>query len=146
MRIRRSTADDAEDISRLTSLLGYQTSGAKVRARLERFAADESHRVFVATEDDVVVGWIHASLRSSVESDTWSEILGFVVDEGARARGVGQALLGAVREWASRQGARRLRVRSKASREDAHGFYRAQGFSFVKTQRVMDLPLTGPEE
>ena len=141
MKIRRSKPEDAQAVSRLTSLLGFETSTDGVRSRLERFADDDTHRVLVAEEDGQALGWIHVSLRASVESDTWSEILGFVVAESARGRGIGKALLQAACEWATRQGAGRLRVRSRESREDSHRFYEAQGFRFVKMQRVMDLPL-----
>lgn len=138
--IRRAVSGDASEISRLTGLLGYQTTAEGVRSRLERFSEDE-HRVLVAIMAGRLVGWIHVALRISVESATWSEILGFVVDEGARGQGVGQRLLRIAGEWARGRGADRMRVRSKISRQEAHGFYEAQGFRPVKTQRVMDLPL-----
>lgn len=140
VQIRRATQKDAAEIRRLTSLLGYQTTEEGVRSRLERFAT-EDHRVLVAIAAGRLVGWIHVALRASVESETWSEILGFVVDEDTRGEGIGKRLLQATSDWARARGVDRMRVRSKTSREGAHGFYEAQGFRFAKTQRVMDLTL-----
>jgi len=142
LEIRRAEPHEAGEISRLTSQLGYSTTEDGVQSRLERFST-EDHRVLVAVLDGRLAGWIHVALRASVESETWSEILGFVVDEAARGRGIGQRLLRAGGEWAAGRGADRMRVRSKSSRDEAHGFYESQGFRFVKTQRVMDLKLVG---
>jgi GNAT superfamily N-acetyltransferase len=140
LEIRRASSEDASEISRLTAALGYPTTEAGVRARLGRFANDD-HRVLVAIVEGRLAGWIHIALRASVESETWSEILGFIVDEGARSRGIGGGLLQAAREWSTSRGVDRMRVRSKDSRKGAHGFYEAWGFRFVKTQRVMDWDL-----
>ena len=145
VEIRPSRLEDAGAISRLTSQLGYSTTEAGVRARLQRFEG-EDHRVMVAVENGRVLGFIHVALRASVESDTWSEVLGFVVDEAERGRGVGRRLLREACEWAAGSGGSRMRVRSKTSREDAHRFYEARGFRFVKTQRVMDLDLDSHRE
>lgn len=140
--IRTSTRDDAAEVHRLTTQLGYQTTEDGVRSRLDRFADDDDHRVLVATADGLVCGWIHVSLRTSVESGTWAEILGFVVDESARGRGIGRQLLQAASGWAAGRGVERMRVRSQVVREQAHRFYEAHGFRFVKNQRVMDLELS----
>ena len=139
MILRAAAPTDAEEIARLTALLGYRPAPDSVRTRLRRFAADEDHHVLVAAEGERVLGWIHVALRASVESDTWAEILGFVVDEDARGRGTGGELLEASCDWAGRRGAGRMRVRSRSERRSAHRFYEARGFAWVKAQPVMDL-------
>ncbi len=49
---------------------------------------------------------------------------GLVVSPGERRRGVGRALMGVAEDWARDQGALVMRLRSAATREDAHAFYR----------------------
>jgi GNAT superfamily N-acetyltransferase len=64
------------------------------------------------------------------------EILGNVVGEQWRERGVGRALMAAAEQSASDHGVSVVRLRSGSHRDDAHAFYRAVGYREQKTQRV----------
>jgi len=59
---------------------------------------------------------------------------GFVVDEAARSRGIGAALLEAVESRARERGCAEIRVQSNVLRERAHSFYERNGYVKVKAQ------------
>jgi hypothetical protein len=50
----------------------------------------------------------------------------------------------AAEDWARNQGLDRLRVRTRASRKEAHAFYEGRGFNLTKEQRVYDRKIEGP--
>jgi GNAT superfamily N-acetyltransferase len=125
---------DAEGIARLCAQLGYPTDGAAIRRRLA--GLDDGHAVFVARRDDAVEGWLHVALTRALEYEPCAEILGLVVDDGARSRGTGAALVAAAEAWARARGLPEMRVRSRDARTRAHAFYRRQGYEDWKGQLV----------
>ncbi len=64
------------------------------------------------------------------------EIVGLVVESEARRRGIGQALVQAVEEWARGRNVEILFVRSNVTRRESHSFYEALGFEWTKTQHA----------
>jgi GNAT superfamily N-acetyltransferase len=58
----------------------------------------------------------------------WVEDL--AVDPDRRSQGVGQALLGAARDWARERGATHLELDSAEARADAHRFYEREGAAY----------------
>jgi GNAT superfamily N-acetyltransferase len=64
---------------------------------------------------------MHAS-----EPTAWLTTL--VVEEEARGRGVGSALVAHAEEWAIRHGAVRISLTSALHRERAHDFYKARDY------------------
>lgn len=133
---RRATARDAAEIARLAGELGYPTTPEQAADRLAAVLADARHVVCVTGDPDRLAGWIHAAVQPSLDSDACVEILGLVVDGTTRGRGIGAALLAAVREWAAGTGLGELRVRSNVVRAGAHRFYEREGFVVKKTQKV----------
>jgi GNAT superfamily N-acetyltransferase len=89
-----------------------------------------------------LLGWIHVAGQYCLEAEPWAEILGLVVDEDRRRRGVGCELLRCAERWARERGYRRLRLRTNVVRVETHAFYRRRGFEELKTQHVFvrDLP------
>ncbi len=63
-------------------------------------------------------------------------IMGMVVGEGHRSEGIGTALLAACEDWARGIGCSRMTVRSRVTRERAHGFYVRHGYDIEKTSLV----------
>ena len=137
MRIRAATAGDVESIATLSGVLGYPTRAEHVGRRLSTIAAAQDHAVYVAeAADGSIVGWIHVFGAFRLESEPFAELGGMVVAEATRGRGVGSLLCERASRWARDHGFQALRVRTRADREAAHGFYQRVGFRRVKTQQV----------
>lgn len=144
-RIRPALLPDAPEIARLSGELGYPSTPAAITGRLARMVEDPRYVVLVAVEPGAagLLGWITAEERLSLETGALFEVTGLVVGMTARRRGVGARLVGACEAWAWQRGARRLRVRSNAAREESHAFYEALGFVRRKTQHAYEKDVTG---
>jgi GNAT superfamily N-acetyltransferase len=121
----------------LSSELGYPATADQIAARLADLLTRTDHclRVVESSAGDPV-GWIHAHEQSILESDSWCEIAGLVVDPGHRGEGIGRALVTAVEEWAATRGLGAVKVRSNVIRPESHPFYERLGFDRIKTQHV----------
>ena len=134
---------DAAPVARLAGALGYSVSPEEVAERLARLSRTSSNTVFVA-EAGEVAGWIHASEEATLTDGPFVEIRGLVVEEGFRERGAGRALVAAVERWALGRGDRRVRVRTRTARREAHAFYASAGYRLVKKQSVFEKSLASP--
>ena len=132
--VRPMLASDVDDVTRLCAQLGYPSTTAQVAERFAQLAASDRDQVLVAHDGRQVLGWIHVHLSLTIESDRQAEIGGLVVDEHARAKGVGRMLTAAGEQWATSRGCGRMRVRSNVTRWGAHAFYQALGYRILKTQ------------
>lgn len=133
-RVRTASETDAEAVSRLSGELGYPASVAEISSRLAALLEDPRQALFVADDGSEVLGWIHVGENAALTHDPQAEILGLVVSRRRRRGGIGKALLAQAERWAGRHGYRRVRLRSRIAREDAHAFYRACGYEIEKTQ------------
>jgi GNAT superfamily N-acetyltransferase len=145
-------SDDAPEIARLASELGYQTEAGEMRWRIEMIGANPDHGAFVAQRNNLpmeaiggapvgrsdgpIQGWVHVVRRILLESGESAEIVGLVVEPSARRGGVGRRLVVAAEEWSRALGLDRIIVRSNSVREEPHRFYPALDFALTKTQRV----------
>lgn len=141
IEIRVAKAEDARYLSSLSSQLGYPSDTNSISRRLRLISRDPDHCVFVAVENETVVGWIHAFEAHRIESDPFAEIAGLVVSKSHRRKGVGRRLLQLVKGWALQKGVSVVRVRCQVKRTGAHQFYRVFGFSLSKVQNVFTLSL-----
>ena len=142
MQVRSARPDEAVPIARLAGQLGYPADPEPLRQRLTRLLSDPAHCVMVADDPDgSLLGWIHAAETCPLESGPRGEILGLVVDEGARGTGIGRALVEAVASWAAGRDLPELAVRSNAARVESHHFYARLGFTRIKTQHVYRRPI-----
>jgi GNAT superfamily N-acetyltransferase len=140
-RIRAASNGDREGLARLSSQLGYPMTADEAAQRLSEIAEHSDHALLVAEDEGRLAGWLQVSLTRIFEAPRQAEIAGLVVDEEARGRGIGPALLREAERWARERGCSALRVRSNVVRERAHGFYRREGFGEIKTQRVFEKKL-----
>jgi len=91
---------------------------------LARASASETSIVFVAREDERVVGMCTAYLDiESVRFGPRAWVEDLMVDPERRARGIGKRLLDAAKTWARDRGATHLELDSAEARVDAHRFY-----------------------
>jgi len=144
MVLRSAHVSDAAAIARLSGQLGYSSSPEEIELRL-RDVLDRPGgvAVFVAEDEGEVAGWLHVLGNHTIETAPFALILGLVVDETRRSRGIGASLVAAAAEWAVGEGYSLLRVRSNVVRERAHAFYERLGFERAKSQVVFVKRLDG---
>jgi len=141
VRIRRAEQQDAPALASLSTELGYPSSPEAASRRLSALGDSAQHAVYVAVRAERVLGWAHVCRVRCVESDEFAEIAGLVVAVSARGAGIGRTLVAACEAWARHCGLRRIRVRSRVARKQAHQFYEGLGFARSKEQAVFDKGL-----
>ena len=134
VRVRRARSVDIEAMARLATQLGYDVSPAQVGRWLA--AGAEGRVAFVAVAEGEVVGWAQGHDLDLLQYPSVLEVGGLVVADVARNRGVGKLLVAALADWGCRRGHTEVMVRSNVTREGAHEFYEALGFTRVKTSHT----------
>ena len=138
MVLRSAHVSDAAALARLSGQLGYPSSPEEIELRLRDVLDRPSGgAVFVAEDEGEVAGWLHVLGNHTIETAPFALILGLVVDETRRSRGIGASLVQAAADWAVGEGYSMLRVRSNVVRERAHDFYERLGFERAKSQVVL---------
>jgi GNAT superfamily N-acetyltransferase len=137
MQIRSVRLNDAVDIARLSSQLGYPVDAEGVEEFLAQIELDSDHSVFLAEHDaGSVLGWIHVFMTKRLFVAPFAEIGGLVVDKNSRGQGVGHQLLDEAEKWAQLKGCSAMVIRSNVIRNRAHEFYVGTGYSVMKRQAV----------
>src|SRR5262245_59308733 len=140
--VRPATSADAGAVARLSGQLGYPCTAADIERRLAQAAGDSDGAVLVAeSRRDGVIGWVHVRALYLLTRDACAEIGGLVVEERRRGQGIGGRLMAAAEAWARGRGLSVLRLRSNIVRDEAHAFYRRQGFASAKTSLLFTKAL-----
>jgi len=129
VRIRPARTDDAEALSRLLGQLGYPSDAAEIPDRLIRLNSRPGTTAFVAEDRGKVVGCVTVHLFPALhtsEPNAWLTAL--VVEEAARGKGVGSALVKRAEDWAIEHGAQRIALTSALRRKEAHEFYKTRSY------------------
>jgi N-acetylglutamate synthase-like GNAT family acetyltransferase len=134
--IRRAAVSDARELAELTRELGYEADELVIARRLTNLASRDDQLVIVATAGDRLDGWLQAQVSETLESGLRVEIVGLIVADRSRRRGVGRELVAEAEEWARKKQIELLVVRSNQQRIESHEFYPALGFTLSKTQKV----------
>ena len=132
--VREAALADVAEMVRLFRDLGYPLEPADLAKRLQLFAAS-GDGALVAVAPDTPVGQpgmlglvtLHATPVLH-RAGPVGRMTALVVDERARGRGVGRALVDASVRWARSRGCVLLEVTSNRRRSDAHAFYEHLGF------------------
>lgn len=142
-QIRAARLEDAAEIARLTTKLGYPAKTDEIEHRLGELLRQSDHFIIVASGvHGHVFGAAMAERRNLLVCESQMENLGLVVGKNARRMGVGKALVGAVEKWALQLGVERIVVRSNVVRPESHPFYESIGYERAKTQHVYSKGLT----
>ena len=129
VQIRTARSSDAPALAALLTQLGYPNTPDEVQARLTSHAR-EADCTFVACEADVVHGLAALHLIPMIHRDGYvARLTAFIVDESARGRGIGSALLEACEAYAVANAAERLEITSGDGRSRTHEFYSGRGYS-----------------
>jgi len=139
--IRPMEISDATSATELSNQLGYRNSVEEMQLRIAEMLQHNYNCLFVAVSNDSVTGWIHGCHVTRIESCSFAEIGGLVVDQNFRQQGIGKLLVMAVTNWAIKNGITKLRVRCNTNRPASHQFYHNLGFTLNKEQKVFDLGL-----
>jgi ribosomal protein S18 acetylase RimI-like enzyme len=136
IKIREGQLEDNEEIAKLnTDEMGYNYPAEKTKKQLEKLLMDKGHKIYVATIDDKIVGYVHANNYDLLYASHFKNIMGIAVASNYRKNGIGKMLLSTVEQWAQNTGACGVRLVSGATRTDAHAFYNACGYSCHKEQK-----------
>jgi ribosomal protein S18 acetylase RimI-like enzyme len=122
------TVDDAlcAAVAALIPQLSSSSSAPRPEA-LARIVADPGTTLFVARDDDRVVGMLTLALfEAPTGVRAWIEDV--VVDEAARGHGVAAELVHAALDRAGKAGARTVDLTSRPDREAANRLYLRMGF------------------
>ncbi|MBN2112520.1 MAG: GNAT family N-acetyltransferase [Acidimicrobiia bacterium] len=130
MRIQMMMPGDSSAAAALSADLGYPVGPSDMADRVAAVLASPGDALFGAKHDDgALLGFVHVRLRMLLIDDLSAFVESLVVVEAARRGGVGRALMAAAEDWARGRGAHCIRLRSGASRHDAHAFYRSLGYA-----------------
>ena len=140
--IRDAALDDAEDITRLTIQLGYPSSADVTLQNLTIIFKNQNEKMIVAVHNKTCVGWAQVSHTTRLETGSFVEIVGLVVDDQYRNKGIGKTLIAYCKSWCIDKGVKTLRLRSNIKRKEAHESYYHLGFSEIKQQKVFEIKLS----
>jgi GNAT superfamily N-acetyltransferase len=144
--IRPAGISDAAEIARLSDQLGYPVAPQVLDERLRRALGRKDQLVLLALVADKVSGWLQAQSAEIIESGFRVEIVGLIVDESMRRRGVGRRLVECAESWAGSLGAQTIVVRTNIIRAESQIFYTALGYRQTKTQHVYRKSMHKPGE
>ncbi len=133
VKIRSATEQDALAAAGLMAQLAEHTRGhidPGVEDRLRAMIKLPLYAIFIAEgEEGQVIGLLSASQRWTLwHTGPCALIEELVVDEGARRRGIGRALIGAVLDWARDQSCSEVEVSTDHDNTEAQAFYQQLGF------------------
>ena len=123
-------ADVPRILELLSQLFDRDVTHEHARAEsLRRLLDSERGAVLVAVEDDVVLGVITFSCNLAVRFDSaYAQIEELVVDDAARGKKAGAALVRAAMSEAAARGCEEMGL---YPRETTRGFYESLGFEYV---------------
>lgn len=133
--VRELKVTDYNDIYILNQELGYFYPIEKVRERITYIIENTKDIVFVAQQDNEVIGYIHGSPYELLYSDPLVKIMGFVVKEKYRNIGVGSMLINELECWTKEKGYSGITLTSRFERLNDHRFYEKHGYINIKNQK-----------
>jgi len=143
LTIRVAEVNDAAALAQLMCELGYETTKSEMQMRMERIAADDCYRTFVAVLDGKVCGMIGTLVCPSYEhNDSGGRILALATLGTMRRRGIGRALIAIAEKDFAHRGIRRVALNTRLAREDAHKFYESLGYERNGWRFVKQLPVS----
>jgi len=139
--VRQISQEDAATITSLCQQLGYSLTRQQILQNIISVLASKDHDAFVAVHRSKVVGWIGVAQTIMIESLSFCEINGLVIDENYRSKGIGKLLVEKAKLWAMEKGRDTVRLRCNVKRTEAHLFYRHLGFRETKQQTNFEMTL-----
>ncbi len=137
--IRDVKLSDASSLAALMCELGYETTNAEMRQRLKPILRDARFRTFVAEIGTLT----HPSYE---HNNPPGKIIALVVSKKQRRGGIGRALITAAEKDFANRKVTRVSLTTRFSREEAHRFYEAHGYSRTGFRFVKNLAAISAHE
>jgi GNAT superfamily N-acetyltransferase len=141
LSIREITPEDAEPAAQLSGELGYPVATHEMEQRIRNLGVLTNHVVYVACEQERVVGWIDVAISHHLVVEPFGEICALVVANSVRNKGIGSSLVSKAEQWVCNNRINQITVRSSVAREQAHRFYLREGYQRTKTSGVFTKSL-----
>ncbi|SDQ27242.1 GNAT family N-acetyltransferase [Carnobacterium viridans] len=137
IRVRDMQLIDAEAINLLnTESLGYDISIEITKKQMEKLLINPNHHIFyIAEEEELVVGYVHAELYETLYSEPMLNVLALAVNQTYQKKGIGKQLMQKIEQAASERDLVGVRLNSGETRTGAHKFYESIGYSSDKNQK-----------
>ncbi len=134
-QIRECKIEDVDAIYNLNNTeMGYEYSIEDTKDKLERLLKSDKDKIFVATVQNTVVGYVHANDYDVIYAPHMKNIMGIAVSSEYKKYGIGKAMLEEIERWAKETGAFGIRLVSGSTRIGAHEFYKRCGYIGEKQQ------------
>ena len=91
-------------------------------------AGQPGHVVYVAVQNEQVVGLVHAAERAHFTGQVDAYVGELVTATGLERRGIARALMAAAEAWAAARGLANLTLETGAANHGARAFYAALGY------------------
>jgi GNAT superfamily N-acetyltransferase len=129
MEIRPATEADAAQLSDLLTQLGYPGTEKFVREKILELSGHPDGDLAVAVAEGEVLGFISLHYIPQLGlAGSFARISYLCVDETVRSKGVGGRLEAYCEQRARERGCDRIELHCHSRREQAHKFYRRQGY------------------
>jgi GNAT superfamily N-acetyltransferase len=150
--VREAADSDAGEVIRLLAQLGHAQPGASAATRLEAFMGQGQHVIVAeaAGGPDSLLGAATLHITPVLHRPgPIGRMTAVVVDESARGKGIGRALVEAAERFLAERGCVLIEVTSNKKRADAHAFYERLGyastsFRFAKALAGIAPPIERP--
>ena len=125
---------DFNQINKLLQLyyeLGYPTTSKELIHRLSKINNHKDYYILLLIEDEIIIGFSGMCRMMFYENDgNYMRILSFVVNSNFRGNGFGSLLLKESEKLADKLNCKVITLNSgiRTERENAHKFYKANGF------------------
>lgn len=133
---RFAETEDTPAIVHLLRELGYSSEEKIIQNRLSKIR-ERDGRVIVAIQKNEIVGCVHVFIDLRLAEGEVGEIVSLIVKRELRGQGIGKKLIDEAKGWLTGKNCPKIRVRANAIREQAHQFYKWQGFDEIKSQKVL---------
>jgi GNAT superfamily N-acetyltransferase len=135
IEIRKATFRDAKTIAKINKeSLGYDFPAEYTESQLCDIEEIGLDMIYVATIDEAVVGYIHATPYVTLYHKPMINILGLAVDKEYQHQGIGKMLIEKIENIALHKNYFGVRLNSGVERGEAHKFYEAVGYKRIKEQ------------
>jgi len=129
MEIRPATLADAAKIADLLTQLGYPGTEKFIREKILKLTGHPDADLAVAVAEGEVLGFISLHFIPQLGlAGSFARISYLCVDDTVRGRGVGGRLEAYCEQCARERGCDRIELHCHSRREQAHKFYRRQGY------------------
>lgn len=142
-RIRLAERGDRDELARLLTLLGHETSAQEIDQRWDHWSAS-TFALVAPNEDGTLAGLVTLSIMWVLHRPKpVGRISALVVDQPMRGRGIGRALVWAAEAALVRRGCGLVEVTSNERLVEAHQFYQHLGYQRTSIRLAKDAAGTG---